>query len=43
MWYWYKRANKLREQGKEDGKIEGMTEEEIQEMGDRNPRFRFTT
>ncbi|WEW56924.1 major facilitator superfamily protein [Emydomyces testavorans] len=43
MWYWYRRANALREQGKEDSKIEGMTEEEIQELGDRNPRFRFAT
>ncbi|KAI1906011.1 hypothetical protein LOZ12_005886 [Ophidiomyces ophidiicola] len=43
MWFWYRRCNALRDQGMEDKKIEGMTETEIQEMGDRNPRFRFTT
>lgn len=40
-WY-YTRINKRRDEGKEDYKIEGMTEEEIQEMGDRNPKFRYT-
>lgn len=43
MWYWYRRINQLREQGMEDDKIEGLSEEEVEEMGDRNPRFRFTT
>ena len=43
MWFWYWRVNNNRAAGKEDYKIEGMTEEEIQEMGDRNPRFRYTT
>lgn len=43
MWFWYARINKGRAAGKEDYKIEGMSEEEVQEMGDRNPRFRYTT
>ncbi|KAL1959099.1 hypothetical protein VTO42DRAFT_2886 [Malbranchea cinnamomea] len=43
MWYWYSRINRNRDAGKEDYKIEGMSENEIQEMGDRNPRFRYTT
>lgn len=43
MWYWYRKANEAREEGMEDSKIEGMAEDEIQELGDRNPRFRFTT
>lgn len=42
MWFWYLRVNKRREQGLEDYKIMDMTEEDIQEMGDRNPRFRYT-
>ena len=43
MWYWYSRINKNRAAGKEDHNIEGMSEHEIEEMGDRNPRFRYTT
>ncbi|KAG5291437.1 high-affinity nicotinic acid transporter [Histoplasma ohiense] len=43
MWFHYKRINKARSVGLEDHKIEGMTEEEISEMGDRNPRFRYVT
>lgn len=43
MWYWYGRINKARIAGKEDFKTEGMTYDEVQEMGDRNPDFRYTT
>ncbi|KAL2374502.1 hypothetical protein RJ035_001821 [Blastomyces gilchristii] len=43
MWFHYKRINKRRAAGLEDDKIAGMTEEEISEMGDRNPRFRYVT
>ncbi|PGH16500.1 hypothetical protein AJ80_05185 [Polytolypa hystricis UAMH7299] len=42
MWYWYKKLNKDRLRGKEDYKIEGMEEDDIAEMGDRNPRFTYT-
>ena len=42
MWFWYHNVNKRRANGLEDDKIAGMTEEEIQEMGDRNPRFRYS-
>ncbi|PYH71114.1 MFS general substrate transporter [Aspergillus vadensis CBS 113365] len=42
MWWYYHGKNKRREQGLEDEKIAGMSEEEIEEMGDRNPRFRYT-
>jgi MFS transporter, ACS family, DAL5 transporter family protein len=34
-------ANKARARGDEDEKIAGMTEEEIDEMGDESPRFRY--
>ncbi|EFE41830.1 MFS transporter, putative [Trichophyton verrucosum HKI 0517] len=43
MWFHYSRINKARAEGKEDYKIEGMTHEEVQEMGDRNPQFRYST
>lgn len=35
----WKRQNKRRAEGKEDWKVEGMTEEEIAELGDKSPRF----
>lgn len=41
-WY-FARENRRRKEGKEDGKIVGMTEEDIAEMGDRNPRYIYTT
>lgn len=41
LWFWYTRLNKRRASGLEDDKIAGMSEEEIEEMGDRNPRFRY--
>lgn len=41
MWFWYTRLNKRRASGLEDHKIAGKSEEEIQEMGDLNPRFRY--
>ncbi|KAJ3534006.1 hypothetical protein NM208_g7729 [Fusarium decemcellulare] len=39
----FKRQNKLRDEGKQDYLLEGKTEEEIESMGERSPRFRFTT
>ncbi|KAJ5663162.1 hypothetical protein N7507_003893 [Penicillium longicatenatum] len=43
MWFCLRLINKRREQGLEDDKITGLTEEEIQELGDRNPRFHYST
>lgn len=43
MWLCLRIINKRRQQGREDDRIEGMTEEEILELGDRNPRFRYST
>ncbi|KAJ6003073.1 hypothetical protein N7451_005620 [Penicillium sp. IBT 35674x] len=43
MWVCLHLINKRREQGLEDDKIAGLTEEEIQELGDRNPRFHYST
>lgn len=39
---WYRFTNKRRDQGKEDWKLEGKTEEEVAEMGEDSPRFRYT-
>lgn len=36
------RENRLRREGKEDYKIERMTDEEIEEIGDKSPRFLYT-
>jgi len=30
-------------EGKEDWRIEGMSEEEVREMGDRSPRYVYQT
>ncbi|KAJ5946049.1 hypothetical protein N7454_002888 [Penicillium verhagenii] len=43
MWICLRRINKRRDQGLEDEKIAGLSEEEIQELGDRNPRFHYST
>jgi hypothetical protein len=41
--FYYRRVNARREQGKENWKMEGKTEEEIAEMGDLSPHYRYTT
>lgn len=42
MSLYYIRENKTRASGQRDSSVEGKTEAEINEMGDRNPRFMFT-
>ncbi|KAL0938280.1 major facilitator superfamily transporter [Colletotrichum truncatum] len=37
----FRRQNKLRDEGKQDYLMEGKTEEEIEAMGEKSPRFRF--
>lgn len=39
---YFRHVNARRQRGDEDAKVEGMPEEEVLEMGDRSPRFRFT-
>ncbi|KAI9837836.1 MAG: hypothetical protein M1819_006770 [Sarea resinae] len=41
MAFYFSGKNKRREAGDEDGVMEGKTEEEINEMGDWSPRFRY--
>jgi len=36
-------ANKRRRNGAEDNKVEGMTMDEVEELGDRSPRYIYTT
>ncbi|KAJ5180090.1 hypothetical protein N7492_003300 [Penicillium capsulatum] len=43
MWVSLNAINKRRAQGLEDDKIAAMSEEDVQEMGDRNPRFEYST
>ncbi|KAJ5824796.1 Major facilitator superfamily domain general substrate transporter [Penicillium robsamsonii] len=42
MWIAYRFINKRRAQGLEDEKISSLSEQDIQEMGDRNPRFLYS-
>lgn len=42
MWLYFARVNERREKGEEDHLIEGMSEEEIAELGDDSPRFVYT-
>ncbi len=42
MSLYFMRVNARRERGDEDGRVQGMSEDEVREMGDRSPRFRFT-
>lgn len=42
FWAYFRRENKRRAAGRLDYKTQGMTEEEIEEMGEDNPRFRYT-
>ncbi|KAK0386582.1 hypothetical protein NLU13_6417 [Sarocladium strictum] len=42
FWLWFRRENKLRAEGKRDENVRGMSEEEIEELGEHNPRFRYT-
>jgi hypothetical protein len=42
MSLYFARANRRRSQGHGDDTIAGMNEEEIEELGDRNPRYIYT-
>lgn len=43
MWIYYVIVNKRRADGKEDYKVQGLSDEEIDELGDRSPRFVYVT
>lgn len=41
LWTWFRTQNRKKLSGKENHKIEGMTEDEAQELGEHNPRFLY--
>ncbi|KAE8351361.1 histidine phosphatase superfamily [Aspergillus coremiiformis] len=43
MWLYYRQKNIRRVQGLEDENVAGMTDEEIEELGDKSPRFIYST
>lgn len=43
LWYAFRKINMRREKGEEGHLITGMTDEDIAELGDDSPRFKFTT
>jgi len=42
MWFYFARVNARRARGDEDHKIQGLTDEQITELGDNSPRFVYT-
>ncbi|CAI6086878.1 hypothetical protein V2G26_009616 [Clonostachys chloroleuca] len=42
FWAWFRHQNRRKAAGKDDHKIQGMTEEEAEELGEENPRFKYT-
>ncbi|KAF1946652.1 MFS general substrate transporter [Clathrospora elynae] len=42
LWFHLDRINSRREKGEEEHLIEGMSDEDVAEMGDDSPRFRYT-
>ena len=40
--FWYRNQNKRKLLGREDYRMEGLSEEEIKEIGEHNPRFIYT-
>ncbi|KAL4886178.1 major facilitator superfamily domain-containing protein [Aspergillus karnatakaensis] len=42
FWAWFRRQNKRKLEGKEDYRVEGLSEEEAEELGEHNPRFLYT-
>lgn len=42
FWAFFRHQNKRKMAGKEDHRIQGLTEEEAEELGEHNPRFHYT-
>jgi hypothetical protein len=42
MWFYFAGVNAKRAKGEEDHLVEGMSDEEIAELGDDSPRFVYT-
>jgi hypothetical protein len=41
LWAWFRRQNRRKLAGLDDQKVEGMTEEEAEELGEHNPKFLY--
>ncbi|TDZ54544.1 putative transporter [Colletotrichum trifolii] len=42
LWFWYARENKKREAGHLEDKYRDMSDDELAELGDESPRFKYT-
>lgn len=42
LWFHFSRANAKRERGDEDAAVQSLSDEDIAELGDDSPRFRYT-
>ncbi|KAI1855083.1 hypothetical protein JX265_012271 [Neoarthrinium moseri] len=42
MWFWFARENKKRDAGHINPALEGLSEEELAELGDESPHYRYT-
>ncbi|KAI5456430.1 major facilitator superfamily domain-containing protein [Mariannaea sp. PMI_226] len=42
LWYWYRRENQQRDAGQIKEEYRGMEEEDLMELGDESPHFRYT-
>jgi len=42
LWFTFAGINKRRDNGEEEHLIAGMSDEEVAELGDESPRFRYT-
>lgn len=42
LWFWFARENKKREEGPLKPIHEGLSEDELAELGDDSPRFKYT-
>lgn len=42
LYFWYRAANKRKLTGQEDWRMEGLTDEEVNELGEFNPRYLYT-
>ncbi len=41
LWFWLRAENKARDGGKVDSKHEGLSDDELAELGDESPHFRY--
>ncbi|GJD00133.1 Major facilitator superfamily transporter [Colletotrichum higginsianum IMI 349063] len=42
LWFWYSRENKQREAGRVQSKYADLSDDELAELGDESPRYRYT-